>query len=207
MPVLSGIYDSDYIQPAAKIKENLSILSLSKWAHYRIDYQEPIAPGPASIVDMVVQAAATSIAANGTIAKRVVTILQVNDSEFLHVRYEPIDNVEGLVWEQAGQQKSSSRNIHSRVDKMTRNWDPFLSSTTFFVLGLNRDMNLECRNPMGYAVPAARFQFFGIRYILSLLNMAGVPVPDQTKLANGEIDAVRKYIGTTTWVPAEGRQS
>lgn len=205
MPLMSGIYDSAYMQPVAKIKENLTIWTLGQWSHYTIEYQEPIPPSPASVVDMVVQAGVTTIAANATIGRRVVTILQLNDAEFLHVRFAPIDNVEGVIWEQGGQQKLAARNIHSRVDRMTKYWDPTYSTTTFFILGLNRDMNLECRNPMGYALPAARFMFWGNRMSLKPIDLAGIPSAIKTKLSAGDLATVRQYIGTTTWLPAEGR--
>lgn len=207
MPTLSGIYDSAEIQPVAKIKDNMSIWSLGKWNHYMIEHQEPISPGPASIVDMVAQAGATTLAANGTIQKRIVTILQLNDYEFLQVRFEPIDNVEGVIWELSGQQSHASRNIHSRVDRNTRKWDPTMASTTFFILGLNRDMNLEARNPMGYALPAARFQFWGVRNILSAWDLSLFSAQQKTKLAAGDRETVRNLIGPTCWLPAEGRQS
>jgi len=220
---MSSIFDSYYIQPVARIKENISIWTLGKWEHYIIEYQNEIAPGPASTVDMLVQAGVTVLAANATLAKRVVTILQLNDLEFLHVRWEPIDNVEGLIWEQSGQQMNSARNIHSRVDFLTRNRDPHLATTTFFILGQNRDMNLEVRNPMRYPIAAARFVFWGNRMILSPLDIdaaiAKAPTPTPTPLTKADIAAtkallskgdmatIRRIIGSTTFVPAEGRQA
>ena len=206
MPVLSGIYDSAPIQPVAKIKENLAIWSGGRWGFYQIEHQDSIAPGPASTVDMVMQAGVTTIAANGTIQKRLVTILLLNDYELLHVRFEPLDNVEGIVWELAGQQKMSSRNIHSRVDRQTRELDPYLSSTTLFILGSKKDVNLECRNPNAYALPAARFVFWGDRNIISDIDLSQVPSPIKARLAMGDVKAVRDVIGPVTWVTAEGRQ-
>ncbi len=207
MGALSGIYDADYIQPVAKVKENLSILTLGNWSHYSIEYIEPVPAGPASIVDMVVVAGQTNIAANGTILKRIVPILQLNDLEMVHHRWTPIDNVEGLIYELSGQAKFNAGNVQSRVDLGVRAYDPFLVSTTFWVLGRNRDMNLECRNPMGYAIPAARFQFFGYRYVLKEINLAGIDNAVLTKMKAGDIATVRQLIGPTTWLPAEGKQS
>lgn len=207
MPELSGIYDAYYVQPIVKIKQNLSIWTLGQWQHYRVEYSEPMPPGPASIVDMVVQAAATTIAANGTIARRVVTILQVNDLELLQVRLEPIDNMEAVVWEQSGQARFNSRNIQSRVDRNTRLWDPTLATTQFWVLGINRDMNLEARNPMAYAMPTARFMTWGHRYILEAHSLDGLTDEVKKFLRLGVVATVKQYIGETTWIPAEGRQS
>ncbi len=206
---LSGIYDSQAIQPVCKIKENLSILTLGKWAHYVVEYEEGIPPGPAGIVDMVTVAGQTTLAANGSITKRVVAVLQLNDNEFLHLRWMPIDNVEGLLWELASQARLATRSLQSRVSRDTILYDPTLATTTFWVMGLNRDMQLEVRNPMGYATPTARFIFFGNRMVLKAwdFDCLGVKGADKEKLAAGDLETVRKYIGATTWVPAEGRPS
>lgn len=210
MPQLSGIYDSAWIQPIAKIRENLSILTLGKWMHYWIDYEEPIPPGPGMVVDMVAVAnLPAGLLAGATITKRVVVILQLNDMEFLHLRWEPLENVEGILWEQAGQARFQIRNVHSRVDRNTRSWDPHLVTTTFWIMGLQRDMNLEVRNPMAYMTPAARFLFWGWRYLIRPYNLEamGVPIEDQNKMGLGDPETVKKYIGATAWLPAEGKQS
>jgi len=205
MSTMSGIYDSGPIQPVARIKENLSIWTNGKYAHYVIEYQEPIPPSPASTIEMVVASGNTSLAANTSIGKRVVGILQLNEMEFLHVRFEPLDNVEGVIWEVSGQAKFNTRAIHARVDKRTRQWDPYLATTTFFILGVNRDMNLEVRNPMGYATPTARFMFWGNRSLLKDFPLDGVTEADKLKLREGDRETVRRIIGTTTWLPAEGK--
>lgn len=205
--LLSGIYDSEFLQPVARIKDNLSIWTQAKWFHYKVEYSEPIPPGPASQVEMVTASGAALLAANAIIAKRIVAILQLNENEFLHLRWFPLDNVEGLVWEQSGQQKLQSRNIFSRVDPRIREWDPTLVTTTFFVIGENRDMNLEVRNPMGYATPVARFQFFGNRMILKPFDTSGLSPDIKNKLSQGDLETVQKVVGQTTWLPADGRQS
>lgn len=198
MPQLSGIYDSAPIQPVAKIKENLSILTGGNWHHYRIEYIEPMPPGPANIAEMVTLSGATALAANGTIQKRVVAILQLNQDEFMHIRFEPLDNVEGLLWEQAAQSRFASARLHCRVDRMTRFYDPYLATTTFFIMGSNRDFNLEVRNPMGYATPTARFMFFGEKYILyEYKHLSEV----------NDKDRISRELGQSTWLPAEGLQS
>ena len=215
MPQLSGIYDSAPIQPICKIGENLSILSGRKYGHYRAKYIEPIPAGPASTIDMVANAGTiTAIAANATIQRLVVATLQLNEGEFLHLRWEPIENVEGLLWELAGTQKFGSRSIHARTDRLTRQRDPNMSSTTFWILGSNHDMQLEVRNPMAYAMPMARFIFWGYRYVLEPLTfLQGNRTPDKYKsdlaklsrcVTDDELATVREYVGTTTFVPAEG---
>ena len=183
MPMLSGIYDSQVIQPIVKIRENLAIWSVSKWQHYRVENIEPLPRGSPMLVEMVVASGATTIAAYGTIAKRVVLILQPRELEFLHLRWEPIDDVEGVLWEQAGTGKFAARQVHARVSRDTVVRDPYLVTSTFWVLGRDREMNLEVRNPNPVAIPQARFVFWGYRYMLSVLSTAPA---------------------VTTYVPAEG---
>lgn len=205
-PELSGIYDSAPIQPVARIKENLSIWTKGAWAHFQIQFIEPIPASPASIIDLVAVApAGTNIPANGTIQKKLIPALQVLQLEFLHLRFEPLDNVEGILWELAGSLRFASRAITARVHRMTRSWDPYLASTTFFILGIDRDINLEVRNPMPYAMPIARFMFFGFKMTLTEHDLTNMSADIKTKLAQGDLQTVREKIGATTWLPAEGR--
>lgn len=196
MPPVSGIYDSDYVQASCKVRENLSIWTSGKWKHYHVEMIEPFPAGPDNQVDMVALAGLTALPASGTIAKRVVAALQLNDTEMLHLRWCPIDFVAGRLWEQAGQTKFATARTHPRVDPFTVNFDPFFSSTTFWIVGSNRDMNLETLNPIAVAIPAARFQFWGLRYILT----------EYTKLAGvSDTKEVMAAIGPTTWLPGEYR--
>ena len=184
MPVLSGIYDSNPIQPVVQEEQNLEIFSRGQSLFYKVTFIEPMPRSSTLLVDMVVQAGALTIAANGIIGKQVVNILQLNDMEFLHLRWEPIDDVEGVLWGQASTGRFVTRAAQARVDLGTSQRDPYLATTTFFILGRDRDMNLEVRNPNPVALPQARFKFWGFRYLLEELK---------TKPAN------------YTSVPAEGR--
>lgn len=170
MSLVSGIYDNGPITPVAKIKENLSIWTRGqKWEHYRIAYIEPMPRSSPMVVEMVAASGAATIVANGVIAKRVVAILQLNDLEFLHLRWEPLDDVEGVLWQLATNARFSARNVQARVTPFTSIRDPYLATTTFFILGRDRDMNLEVRNPNPVALPVARFVFFGFRYMLEVI--------------------------------------
>lgn len=213
---ISGLNDNGPISPIARIKDNLSIYTAKKWSHFQIDYIEPWPRSSPLAVDMVAVAAiaiagTTTIAANGTLAKRVLAILQVTDDEMLQVRFEPLDDVEGVVWEQSGTGKFNSKNTHARVTMTTRLRDPYLATTQFFVVGYQREMNLEVRNPNPVALNQARFQFQGIRYVMSPIipNMDGrtdqQKIEILTRLAAGDKAAVEQFIGPTTWLPAEGR--
>lgn len=184
MSEVANLYDNGPISPIAKPKENLSIWTIGKWQHFKIDYIEPLPPSSPMIAEMVTLSGATTIPANGSITKRVIPILQVSDLELVHLRWEPLDDVEGILWEQAGTGRFVTRSVHARVSMFSSLRDPNLATTTFWILGRDRDMNLEVRNPNPVALPLARFIFWGFRYILSPLDKEPSP---------------------TTWVPAEGR--
>jgi hypothetical protein len=171
-PELSGIYDSNPIQPVCKIGENLGIWSQGQWGYYKAKFIEPIPRSSPMIVEAITASGATTLAANGTIAKRIAAILLLNDRELLHLRWEPLDDVEGLLWEQSGSGRFVTRSVQARVTRFTALRDPYLATTTFFILGMNRDMNLEVRNPNPVVIAIARFVFFGYRYLLDPLTAA-----------------------------------
>lgn len=215
---VSNIYDNGSISLIARIKDNISVYTAKKWEHYQIAYAEPWPRSSPLRVDMVALAGATTIAANGRITKRLVAILQVTDGEMLHVRFEPLDDIEGVVWEQSGTGKFNSRNTHARVSMATCLRDPYLTTSTVFIMGHQRDMNLEAQNPNPVTLNQARFQFWGFRYVLDAIvpDLSSVRTPDgqpdQAKrdeitrlLASGDKATVAQYIGPTTWLPAEGR--
>lgn len=180
---VANIYDNGPISPIAKIKENLSIWTQGKWAHYNIANIEPLPRSRPMMAEMVTLSGATTIAANGTIAKRIVAILQPRELEFMHLRWEPIDDMEGILWEQPGIARYTAIAVQAGVTRFTAARDPYLATTTFWILGRQRDMNLEVRNPNPVALPLARFVFFGYRYMLTKLD---------------------KEPPVTTWLPAEG---
>ncbi|MDO9579928.1 MAG: hypothetical protein Q7J06_05100 [Bacteroidales bacterium] len=180
---VANIYDNGPISPIARTKDNLSIWTVGKWAHFNIANIEPLPRSSPMVAEMVALSGATTLAANGSIAKRIVAILQPTTFEFLHLRWEPLDDVEGVLWEQPGSAKFVAAAVHARVTRFTSVRDPYLATTTFWILGRQRDMNLEVRNPNPVALPQARFVFFGYRYLLTELTT----VPQ-----------------VTTWLPAEG---
>jgi len=218
MSEVGTIYDNGPLSLVARIKDTISVYTAKKWAHYQVAFAEPWPRSSPLRVDLVALAGLTAIPANQNIAKRLVPLLQVTDGEMLCVRFEPLDDVEGVIYEQSGTGRFNSRNNHARVDMATCLRDPYLASTTFFIMGKNRDMNLEAQNPNPIALPQARFQFWGYRYVVeeispdlsSVVNQSGQP--DSTKqeeiirqLAAGDKTTVAQFIGPTTWLPAEGR--
>ncbi|GAJ23209.1 unnamed protein product, partial [marine sediment metagenome] len=125
MSEVANIFDNGPISLIARIKDNISVYTVKKWAHYQVVYAEPWPRSSPLRVEMVAAAAVTTIAANGTIAKRLVPILQVTEGEMLHVRFEPLDDVEGVVWQQAGTGKFVSHSTHARVSMTTCLRDPY----------------------------------------------------------------------------------
>ncbi len=203
------VYDAHQpgpITPVAQIKQNLSIYSGQKWNHYRIEYLEGQPLGSQSIIDMMAIAPiATVLAANGTLAKRVIAQLRANINELLHFRWRPLEALEGLLWEQPNKSRYESRGLASRVDWRSETHDPYLAATTFFSLGIgtgDRDFNIEVRNPMGFTYPQARFEFSGYRYVLSPVD---IPETYKPKMDAGDMETIRKVMGATTFIIAEGR--
>lgn len=206
MAEVANLYDSGPISPICKPRENLSIWTLGRYAHYNVAFIEPIPRSSPTVVEMVTLSGATILPAAGIIAKQVVAILLLSELEFLHLRWFPLDDVEGVLWEQAGTARFSTRSVQARVSQFTPEFDPYLATTTFWILGRQRDMNLEVRNLSAiYPTPVARFAFFGFRYILTALPVFAPSADDKNKLEQGDLETVKRLIGNTTWLPAEGR--
>lgn len=172
MSEVANIYDNGPISPVAKIKEKLTIWSQNEWMNYDIDFIEPVPRSNAFTVDFVAAAGATTIAANGTVNKQITQVLLMNTDELLHLRWEPLDHVEGRLWELAEAARFAPRGGQARVSLMTGIRDPYLATTTFFILGPNKDAQIEVLNPNPVALPVARFVFFGYRYTLKKLATA-----------------------------------
>ena len=186
MSEVANLYDNGPISPIVKIKNNISVWTSGRWEHFSVKYIEPMPRSAPLVVEPVALSGATTIGAYGTIQKQIMDVLELARNEMLHLRWYPIDDMEGILWEQSSQGRFSSRGATARVDLMTPRYDPWLATTTFWIMGENRDMNLEVRNPNPIALPQARFAFFGYRYLLE--QVENQPV-------------------TTTWIPAEGRQA
>ncbi len=166
---VSGIYDNGPITPIAKVGENLGLWTGARYDPYRIAWIEGIPESSPYTVDMITVLAAGPLAANTLSQKTVVTALQMDDKELLHARWEPVDYVEGLIWELASGPRYASKGGQARTSPFTHERDPWLATTTFFVLGLNKDANIGVYNPQMVATPQARFAFWGFRYILKVL--------------------------------------
>lgn len=185
---VANIYDNGPISLIARIKENMAIWTSGEWAPYRVEFAEGIPRSRQSMVDMVRVSGLLNIPANGTITQQPLPILQPAQNELLHLRFEPIDDVEGVLWEQTSMTRFNPKGFKARVDAFSAVQDPYLAATTFWIIGSlgNKDMNLEVRNPNAVALPQARFIFWGYRYILT--SLPSVPA-------------------NCVYLPAEGRQA
>ena len=186
MSEVANLYDNGPISPVVKIKENLSVMTGGDWSHYRVDYIEPLPRSAPLVVDLVALSGNVTIAANGSITKQLIQFLRLNDKEITHFRFEPIDDIEVILWEQSATARYATNFVQARASKFTATRDPWLATTTFFVIGKDRDVNIEARNPNPVAWPQARVAFWGYRYIVS--DLKSVPA-------------------VTTYIPAEGRSA
>ena len=170
---VANIYDNGPISPIARVRDNLSIYSEQKWLPFNIAYIEPVPLSSPFLIDMllVVPIVAT-LAAGATLAKRVVPALQLNSNELIHFRWKPLDDVEGRLYELGAAARFSPRGGHARVSLFTETVDPYLATTTFWILGgQNKDAQFDVINPNPVGVAAvARFVFWGFRYILEPLK-------------------------------------
>ena len=184
---VANLYDNGPISPICQIKEHLAILTDTKWTPFLVEFIEPIPRSSAYIVDMLqVPPAVLLLAANGVVNAALVQVLQVSANEFVHLRWFPIDDIEGQLWELSNMARFSPRGGQAGVNLFTPLYDPWLATTTFWIIGGqgDKDVNVGCTNLTGGALAMARLGFFGYRYILK---------PESTIHANAR------------YVPAMGR--
>lgn len=174
MSEVSGIYDNGPISPIAKIHENIGILTEGEYRYFNIDYIEGLPRSRPLMIDMVALVVGANIPAYTQLAAQLVTAIRPggNDQkkEFLHLRWEPLDDVEGFLFELANQGRFSAAGVFASVTRFSRENDPYLATTTFFVIGVNKDATIAAFNPNPVALPRARFSFWGYRYILTPLK-------------------------------------
>jgi hypothetical protein len=126
------------------------------------------------MIDMVALLNQANIAAYTQLAAQLVTAIRPggNDQkkEFLHLRFEPLDDVELFLFELANQGRLSAAGVFASVTRFSRAQDPFLAATTFFVIGVNKDAQIAAYNPNPVALPRARAGFWGYRYLVTPLS-------------------------------------
>jgi hypothetical protein len=146
------------------IGENLNILSQGQWGFWRVAFLESMPPCRQLTFDF------GAVAANASIAKAVPTILRLDDRHLIQIRFAPLDDCEVVLWETAGQAKFAIKTVQARVSLTTRGIDPYYATTEFYVLGKERDPNVEIFNRTAYAMTQTRVKFWGYRYLLEPLQ-------------------------------------
>lgn len=166
---VSNLYDNGPMSPICQINEHLAIWSEQRWLPFKVDYIEPIPRSSAYVVDLIATAGALTLAANGQIAGQLLTALQTNEDELLHARWFALDDIEGMIWELSNMARFAPRGGQAGVNLFTPIYDPWLATTTFWVLGGvgAKDARIGCINLAGVAIPIARLGFFGYRYIMT----------------------------------------
>lgn len=173
MPIVGNLYDSAPISPVAQIKENLAIWTDGKYVGFEILFIEPIPRSGPYTIDLLPIAQVAFVGPFLTINQALIPALQVNQSELFHARWVPLDDVEGQLFELANMPRYNPRGGQARTSLLTEVYDPYLATTTFWVLGGpgNKDANFGCYNPQAVAQTQARFAFFGYRYQLRQLEV------------------------------------
>lgn len=171
---ISGIYDNGPISPIVKIHENLGILTEGAYRYFNVHYMEGLPRSRPLIIDMVGLNNAANIGAYAQLNAQLVTAIRPGGSdkmkEFLHLRWEPLDDVEGFLFELSNQGRYSAAGVFASVTRFSSYRDPFLAATTFFVIGVNKDAMIAAYNPNGVALLRARFVFQGYRYLVTPLD-------------------------------------
>lgn len=157
---------------------NLEAYAQGTQLYYRVEYVEPLVAGSQGVINF------GSIAASSLVAKAVQTLLQTDENHLMRFRCVPIDDCEVQFWEPGPNGLKAEKNFQTRATLATPWYDPELIGTEFWVLGMNRDVQIAVYNPRVVTQPSSRVLFFGWHYFLTALDA--------------------KPQGHTTWIPAQG---
>lgn len=173
MSEIGNLYDNGPISPICQIDEKLTIWTENNWYPFNVDYIEGIPRSRPMTIDIVALNNAPNIGANAALNAQFVLAIQpsgdVKHKELLHLRWEPLDDVEGMLFELAPA-RYNPRGAQATVTVFTALRDPYLASVTFFVIGPTKDARIGAFNPNPVALPRARFVFWGFRYVLAPLS-------------------------------------
>ncbi len=169
---VANLYDNGPMSPICQIKEHLSIQTDNSWKPYEVNFIEPIPRSSAFVVDLinVFSGGVGGVLAPGaSIAGQLIPVIQCDDNELIHLRWYVLDDIEGQLWQLSSTARFAPRGAQAGVNLFTPTFDPWLATTTFWVLGTtgNRDARIGCTNLGGAILPQARVGFFGYRYLLS----------------------------------------
>lgn len=164
--------------PDIHVHDELEIWTQGKAQFYRVTYKVGLPPGASGVNDF------GAIAAAGTVAKAVVNLLQLEDGYLTRMRFRPLDDLLLRLYELGGTALNYTQNLQAEVSLFTELDDPEFTLSEFFVLGSNRDIQIEVVNPRPSALARSRVKFWGERYL---------------------VEAIDKPTRSTIWLPAEGR--
>ena len=169
MNFIDNLYSQGPLAPICQIGEHLAIWSEQRWMPYKAEYIEPVPRSSAFIVDLIAVAGVGFLAPGAPVAGQLLPILQVNANELSHNRWFVIDDIEGQLWQLSNMARFGPRGGQAGVNLFTPIYDPWLATTTFWVLGGlgDKDARIGCTNLGGAVLPQARLGFFGYRYILT----------------------------------------
>lgn len=168
--MIDNLYENGPITPVCQIKEHLAIWTEGgTYKGFQVDWIEPVPRSSTFIIDLVTLLGTGPLGAGLTIQGQLVQALRVNSNELAHYRWFAIDDIEGQLWELPNMARFNPRGGQAGVNLFTPQYDPWLATTTFWVLGApgDKDARIGCTNISGAVLPQARLGFFGFRYILN----------------------------------------
>lgn len=158
------------MEPRLKVGDYVAVFTQGAMLYHQVLYREGIPRSSPTTINF------GAVAANGTVAKALALAMQMDENQLLQARLTPLDDIEIVPWELQSQGRFALRNIQARVSLFTKEHDPDLETTEMFVMGSQRDLYLEIRNPTGYALGQSRVAFWGHRYILTNPSKEKPPV-------------------------------
>jgi len=166
--ITDNLYNQGPITPVCQIGEHLAIYSTTQYLGFQVDFIEPVPRSSQFVVDLVAEAGVGFLAPSGAIAGQLLPELQVHSNELGHFRWFAIDDIEGQLWQLSNMARFAPRGGQAGINLFTPIFDPWLATTTFWVLGGlgDKDARIGCTNISGAIIGQARFGFFGYRYIL-----------------------------------------
>lgn len=169
MNIVDNLYQPGPPTPVCQIKEHLAVWSEQRWMGFQVEYIEPIPRSSVFIIDLVAIADIGILAPGQQVAGRLLEVLRVNSNELAHYRWYVMDDIEGQLWELSNMARFAPRGGQAGVNLFTPQYDPYLTTTTFWVLGGagDKDARLGCTNISGATLAHARLGFFGFRYIMT----------------------------------------
>lgn len=198
MNFVDNLYSQGPIAPVCQINEHLAIWSEARWIGFQAELIEPIPRSSNFIVDLIAIALVGVLAPTATIASQLLPILQCNANELFHARWYVLDDIEGQLWQLSNMARFAPRGGQAGVNLFTPLYDPWLATTTFWVLGGlgDKDARVGCTNIGGAILGQARLGFFGYRYKLK---------PETKEYPSAEDPTIKvKIHPNARYLPAQG---